>query len=252
MHVVITGASTGVGSAIAREFSGRGSRLTLIARRRELLEQVAAGLEGQVRIVPKDLSEAESATDWIAGAVEALGPIDVLVNNAAVRIASHTAEADLAAAERLLRLNLITPLRLTRAVLPDMIQRGGGAIVDVTSLAALAPPAGMYFYNASKAGLAAASESLRAELRDTGVHVVTVYPGIIAGTAMGEEGLAAYRSTFADHLMPHGTPEELAELIRSAVEQRKARVLYPRLNELARLFPAPAQWLMEHLLPPLE
>ncbi len=83
------------------------------------------------------------------------------------------------------------------------------------------------------------------------VHVVTVYPGIVEDTEMGNRGLAAFEDSWTMHLLPRGTTAGLARLIHSAVEQRRARVLYPRINELARYLPALAQWLMEKLLPPL-
>src|SRR4030095_2258424 len=102
---------------------------------------------------------------------------DVLVNNAGIQIVQRVTETDWSAAERLLHLDLHVPLRLTTLVLRRMIPRRSGTIVDISSMAALAPTPGMYFYNAAKAGLAAASEGLRAEMKPHGIHVVTVYPG---------------------------------------------------------------------------
>ena len=93
-----------------------------------------------------------------------------------------------------------------------VLAKKSGVIVDIASLAALAPTPGMTYYNASKAGLAAASEALRGELRGTGVHVVTVYPGIVA-TDMAEKGLAAYGSSIALRLQPKGTTAALAAII---------------------------------------
>jgi short-subunit dehydrogenase len=252
MHVVVTGASSGIGEAIAREFARAGAQLTLVARRKELLEKLAQEAGVPCQVVAHDLSVPARAGDWIAGAEQANGPIDVLVNNAGHQIVAPTAETDPDQADALLALDLVTPLRLTRAVLPGMLSRKRGTIVDVSSMAALAPTPGMTWYNAAKGGLAAASESLRGELRRSGVHVVTVYPGPVE-TAMAQ---AAYQrlggESGAAGIIPKGTPEELARLVRRAVERRVDRVIYPAPYGLARHFPNLTRWAMDRFTPPLK
>jgi short-subunit dehydrogenase len=237
MHVAVTGASSGIGEAIAREFAGAGAKLTLVARRRELLEKLAAELGASTHIAVKDLSLPESADDWVAAAETANGPIDVLVNNAGIENSGPFEGSDAANALKLLRTNLETPLVLARRLVPGMIQRGQGAIVNVASVSALSPMALQACYAGSKAGLAAFSEALRAELRATGVVVVTVYPGPVK-TSMAD---AAYE-VFGGRkgivgLLPEGTTEVLARRIRRAVSRRKARVIYPRFYALSRWFP---------------
>ncbi len=252
MHVVITGASSGIGAALALELArAPGARLTLVARREDLLRQVAARAGVQTHVVSRDLSATEHMTDWLEGAEADLGPVEVLVNNAGVQVIGPLAAADPVEGERSLRVNLHAPLRLARAVLPGMLARGRGTIVNVASMAALAPTTGMSYYNAAKAGLAAASEALTGEVRRRGVHVVTVYPGIIPGTDMGRGGLARYESTRLLSLQPTGTPEGLARAVREAIERRQRRVIYPRVNALARWLPAPTRWFMDAFTPPL-
>ena len=251
MHVAITGASAGIGEATARAFSEAGARLTLIARRERRLQAISASLCTPVHVVAADLSAPALACDWIAEAESLQGPIDVLINNAGVQHIEPSAAMDVREGEWLLRLNLFTPLRLVRALLPGMIARRGGTIVNICSMAALAPTAGMTYYNASKGGLAAASEALRGELRGTGVNVVTVYPGIIM-TQMGEEGLEKYAPSALLSLQPRGEAAVLARHIRRAVERRRGRVIYPRLNAPARYFPGVTRWLMDRLTPPLK
>src|SRR5207249_1632919 len=119
---------------------------------RELLDKLAAEIGGGCHVVAHDLSESDRAAEWVPGAEAVHGPIDVLINNAGVELIALFAESDMARAEQLLRLNLITPLRLTRAILPGMVARKRVTIVDVASVAALAPPRGYCFYAASKAG----------------------------------------------------------------------------------------------------
>jgi short-subunit dehydrogenase len=251
MHVVVTGASSGIGRAIAARYAEGGANLTLVARRKERLEALAAEVSTKCHVVAKDLSTPDTATDWIDGAEKALGPIDVLVNNAGIQVIAASADVDVDRGEMSLRLNLLTPLRLTRALLPSMIARGQGAIVDIASMAALAPTPCMTYYNAGKAGLAAASEAMRGELAGTGVHVVTVYPGIIPSTDMGEKGLASYEHSALLGMQPTGTTEKLAELVHSAVRRKRARVIYPRLNVFARWFPGATRMMMDRFTPKL-
>jgi short-subunit dehydrogenase len=251
MHIVITGASSGIGAALARTLATLpGARLTLLARRRALLSALAREIAVPVRIVERDLAAADADTAWLEDAEREHGPVDVLVNNAGAQVIGPTASADLADGEASLVLNLHTPLRLWRAVLPGMLARRAGCIVDVASMAALAPTPGMTFYNASKAGLAAASEALRGELRGTGVHVVTVYPGIIT-TDLADRALARYGHSRALALQPRSTPERLAADVLRAIVRRRARVVHPRFNVLARWFPTVVRWVMDRFTPAL-
>ena len=250
LHVVVTGASAGLGEAFARAFAAEGCRLTLVARRKDKLDGLAASLGGRVHVVGWDLSDPARAADWLADAVAANGPIDVLVNNAGLQVVGRTHLADIDAVERTVLTNLLAPLRLAHAVLPSMIERKTGTIVNVASMAALAPTPGMTWYNAGKAGLAAASEALRGELRGSGVNVVTVYPGIIPDTDMAKAALHVYDgASFAVRMQPTGTPAGLAAVVLRAVKRGTARVIWPRANTVARHFPAATRWMLDAFTP---
>ncbi len=246
---LITGASAGIGAALARAFAAKGSKLTLIARRELLLETLAAELPVETNLVVCDLAKLDTVTDWIDAAEEKLGPIDCLINNAGIQPVSPTVEADLAFCEASLTVNLTAPMRIVRALLPRMLERGAGAIVNVSSMAALAPTPGMFYYNAAKAGIAAASEALRGELRRTPIRVVTVYPGIIAETDMAQASLQKYESNRALSMQPVGTAAGVAERVVDAVEHNRPRVIYPKFNALARHFPALTRWTMDRFTP---
>jgi short-subunit dehydrogenase len=251
MHVLVTGASSGIGEAVAKEYLKRGEQVTLVARRRDRLDAiVAAAPEGLARALPCDLSDDTRVPGLVRDAEAGFGPIDVLVNNAGQQILGFTPDTDWAAGEQLLKVNVHAPLRMTLTVLPGMVARKRGAIVDIASMAALAPTPGMFFYNASKAALAAASESLRAEVAPYGVHVVTVYPGPVKS-----EMESAARARFAERgkidRLPMGSPEGLAELIADAVAHKRARVIYPRVYALSRIFPGPTRWIVDTFTPPL-
>ena len=109
MHVAITGASSGIGEALAREYMAKGASLTLVARRAERLQALASEAPDRTHVVVADLSIVERATDWIAAAERQLGPIDVLVNNAGASMVHPTVATDWGEAEALLRLNVLTP-----------------------------------------------------------------------------------------------------------------------------------------------
>jgi short-subunit dehydrogenase len=242
MHVAITGASSGIGEALAREYLAREAAVTLIARRVDRLHALAREVGGKTHVVGADLTDVEHACDWIPEAEQRLGSIDVLINNAGASMVHPTVATDWQEAESLFRLNVLTPFKLTCRLAPSMVERGRGCIVDISSLAALVPSPGFFFYSASKAALAAGSESLRAELRQAGVHVLTVYPGPVH-TPMAAANFAVFDPSVA-RFSPTGDVRVLARLIARAVEKRRARIIYPRIYAIARIAPWFASWLV--------
>ena len=132
-----------------------------------------------------------------------------------------------------------------------MIARGRGTIVDIASMAGIAPTPGMFYYNASKAALAAASESLRGELRGTGVHVMTVYPGPVR-TAMEAAGRAAFVETAMMRVLtPVGDARVLARKIVAGVASGRARIIYPASYGLSRHLPNLTRFVLDRFTPPL-
>jgi short-subunit dehydrogenase len=250
VHVVITGASSGIGAALARELGRAGHALTLVARRRALLDALAKELAGtaRVRVVEHDLAVPDKATSWIEGAEAELGAIDVLVNNAGMENTGPSADADPAEVQKMLDLNLVTPLLVTRALLPAMIARGSGMIVNVTSVAGLVSVPMQAYYGASKAGLAMFSETLRGEVAGTGVKVVTVYPGPIA-TPMGDSAAEKFGGRDKIPSVPEGQPDELARLIARAMQRNTARVIYPFPYTASRWFGPLARALVNRFAP---
>ncbi|MBC7543374.1 MAG: SDR family NAD(P)-dependent oxidoreductase [Candidatus Sericytochromatia bacterium] len=252
MHALITGASSGIGEGIARAFAAAGYDITLVARRAAELERVAASLGNAIRVtrIPYDLADLEGIPDLIAKAETALGPIDVLVNNAGIQACVHTMETPPAEQERMITLNVFAPLRLTHAAFPAMRARGQGTIVDIASVAAFNHATYMTYYSASKAALAAASVSLRAELKEYGIHVLTVYPGPVH-TPMGVNGVAAYDTDPTKGLMrlPWGTTDALANLVLNAVRGRQDEIVYPGFYWSGRWFRGISQRIMDKMTP---
>ena len=240
-HVLITGASRGIGEALAHRFAAAGARVSVAARSPEALAAVAAAAGG--RAFPVDLlSPAE--VDALVPRVEAeAGPIDVLVNNAGVET-SHWLHLDGPQPVRdAIRLNLEAPAVLTQAVLPGMLARGRGHLVYTSSLAGSAGFPGLTVYAATKAGLNNFVASLRLELRDSPVGFTLVAAGPI-DTRMWDtlEGEAEFAPMLhrlnALHLIPKKSPELLARRTVRGVERDRRHVRVPRRM-------APIYWLGE-------
>ena len=247
-HVVVTGASSGIGESIARELAAAGAQLTLVARREDRLRALAKELAG-AHVIAHDLGDPERATEWIAGAEAAHGPVDVIVNNAGGELIGATETLEVSAGEQLLRLNLLGPMRIMRALLPGMLARGHGAIVNISSVSALTPSRGYFWYSASKAGLAAASNALHEEIDGSGVRVLTVYPGPVH-SEMSARAEAALEQTFWLRHAPYGDSATLARLVRLAVERKQARLIYPRGYAIGRWFPPLASLISKLTAPP--
>lgn len=227
MHIVLTGASSGIGAALARRFAKDGHRLSLVARRGAVLEELAEALNVPCRVVQQDLSSFDPRCSWLDRCVTELGEVDMLVNNAGVQVIDKVSEVGLRESEQLHTLNYRTPVALMRAILPSMRRRERGTIVNIGSLAGLVPAPYMADYCASKAALGAFSESLRGELKGTGINVLTAYPGPV-DTPLGQRGYERLGHRRSAMLMPLGNSEEFAELLLAAMQRRSARVIYPK------------------------
>ncbi|MEO6574183.1 MAG: SDR family NAD(P)-dependent oxidoreductase, partial [Polyangiaceae bacterium] len=210
-------------------------------------EKLAARAGVRCHIIERDLTEVPPPS-WLDEAKAALGPVDVFINNAGMENTGPTHQSSIEEGLRLLRLNLETPLVIIRQLLPELLARGG-AIVNVASVAALAPLPQQTWYAASKAGLAGFSEALRGELLASKVQILTVYPGPVT-TPMAEAAYAKLGGRAgAAGLAPEGKPDVLARRILVALERRSARVIYPRFYVMSRLFPWLARILSDRLAP---
>jgi short-subunit dehydrogenase len=177
VRAVVTGASSGIGRAIALELGRGGAELALLGRDVTRLGEAAAGIRaagGQAHEVPADLGD-DGALDAVAAALAGT-PVDILVHAAGVISLGTVAEAPVDALDECLRINLRTPYRLTRALLPALLA-ARGQVVFVNSGAGLAARAGWGAYAMSKHGLRALADALREEVKPRGVRVLSVFPG---------------------------------------------------------------------------
>jgi len=173
---LITGASAGLGVEFARQLSGRGQRLVLVARRKDRLDTLAKEL-GNARAVAIDLSKSGAAAKLLADLKAAGEEVDTLINNAGFGMIGRFAELDAKRERQMIDLNVGTLTDLCRAVAPAMIKRKGGAILNVASTAAFQPGPNMAVYFATKAFVLSLTEALHEELKPHGVRVSALCPG---------------------------------------------------------------------------
>jgi short-subunit dehydrogenase len=226
-HVLITGASGGLGAALAEACAARGARLSLVARSAEALERVARSCQAAaaaVETVPYALPDLEGISRLSERCATALGGIDVLVNNAALAVAGGFEEVPLSTFRRAFDLNVLAPVALTAAVIPGMKARRSGQIVNVTSGLGWRGVPGLAPYGASKFALNGLTESLRGELRAWGIHVLLVSPGSMAtgfDSSMQRVGRAHVRTSRSRP----APPERVAQRIVGAMERRQRELV---------------------------
>ncbi len=208
---LVTGASGGIGSAIARAIHAQGGAVALSGTRQSALDALAAELGERVAVCPADLREAGSAEALIAAAEAALGPLAILVNNAGLTrdmLALRMADADW---QGVLDVDLSAPFRLIRAALRGMLKRRAGRIINIASIVGVTGNAGQSNYAAAKAGLIGMTKSLAQEVGSRGVTVNVIAPGFVE-TAM-TDGLAEAQKTKLLDAIPlgrMGQPEDIA------------------------------------------
>ncbi len=230
---LVTGASSGIGVAIARELHRRGRHVVLVARRAELLDSLAAQLGDRVSVVPADLSRREDRAG-LPGRVAGLGlGVDVLVNNAGLATMGPQCAADPGAELNVIEVDVAAVVDLCVRFLPAMVARGHGAVLNVASVGAFGPLPGQAVYGASKAFVLSYTHALRAELRGTGVTATALCPGPVR-TGFGEA--AGFSMADAEKLLPAALWVPADEVARAGVDgiaAGRAVVVPGRLNRAA-------------------
>jgi short-subunit dehydrogenase len=213
--VLLTGATGGIGRAVARSLRSGGAELILTGRRVEMLEQL--GEELDARVLAVDLSIAAEIDRLV---VEA-GDVDVLIANAALPASGTLESFSVAEIDRALDVNLRAPIVLAHELVPGMVARGRGHVLVMSSLAGKAATPRAALYNATKFGLRGFAAALRSDLRGTGVGVSAVFPGFISDAGM-------YADADADVKLPLGigtrSPEDVARAVVSAIERNRGEV----------------------------
>jgi short-subunit dehydrogenase len=230
-RVLITGASRGIGRALAKAFAGAEAKVALVARSEGPLHELASELGGTAHAA--DLLDPEQVATLLHRVEDAGGPVDVLVNNAGIGTPGAFMEHTAGEVEATIRLNLTTPLELCRQAVPRMSRRGSGHLVTVGSLAAVAYVPGMVTYAATKAGVVHFSEALRDELRGLPINVTTVLVGPVLTDLLAEG--ETYRPLHAGfqrlrwtQLLPDTDADALAAAVVAGVEGDRKVVFLPK------------------------
>ncbi len=216
---IVTGASRGIGHAIARAFAREGAAVVICGRRPETLEQAAAeaaGGAGTVRPIVCHVGRAADLRNLVETTTHEFGRIDILVNNAATNIAQEPAlETDEAKFDKMIEINLKSAFRLIQAVAPGMCARGAGSIINIASIAGLRPQYHGMLYSMTKAALIMMTQSYALELGPHGVRVNAIAPGLVE-TALSEyfwkDPARRERFLAGQPIRRPGQPEEIAEM----------------------------------------
>lgn len=232
MIVFVTGASSGFGAAIARRFARDGARLVVAARRHERLEALASGLEVPTHIVPLDVRDRAAVEAAVAALPPDFSAIDLLVNNAGLALGLEPAhKASLEDWERMVDTNIKGLIYVTRAVLPGMVERGRGHVVNMGSIAGEWPYPGGNAYGASKAFVRQFSLNLRADLLGTSIRVTDIEPGLAGGTEFSEVRFHGDRKRAAG--VYDGTQPLTAEDVADTVHWVASRPAHVNVNTLS-------------------
>lgn len=241
--VLLTGASSGIGAALAVELAKRGATLGLLARREDLLKELAAKCEsvgGKARVLVGDVVDAKAVQDSADKLRNEFGKIDILIANAGIGgNNAETRNLNAVAVKKVIDINLIGAVNAVAAVLPQMLEKGSGQLVAVSSLAGIRGLPKSAAYSASKAGMTAFFESVRLDVQEKGVSVTIIQPGFI------KTPLTSGRASKMPFLME--LEDSIPHFI-NAIENRVKFAAFPwqlaTFVRLGRIFPA---WLYDKI-----
>jgi short-subunit dehydrogenase len=214
-RALVTGATGGIGAAIARRLHGRGATVLIGGRQADVLERLRAELGERVEVLVADLADR----DQVEALPERAGRVDVLVANAALPASGHLLSFEPAEIDRVLDINVRAPIMLARALSPAMADRGHGHLVFISSLSGKAGAPGSSMYSASKFALRGFAQGLHEDLLSSGVGVTTVFPGFIRDAGMFHESGAKLPA-----LVGTRTPDQVAKGVLKGIDGRKLEV----------------------------
>lgn len=245
--VLLTGGSRGLGPVIAKSLAERGASIALAARSKSGLDDAASSLKAigtKTLTIPVDLSQASQRKKLIADVLKEFGKIDILINNAGLETEGAYTELSWTSIQETIEVNFTAPMALTHLVLPEMLERKSGHIVNIASIAAKSGGPYDATYAGTKAGMAEWTRGLRLELRNSGIHFSTIFPGYVR-----EVGMFARFGMKPPRLIGSCHPSQVAEAVVYAIRKGKLEMIINSqplryvfiLNELS---PKIGDWLM--------
>jgi short-subunit dehydrogenase len=244
--VVITGASSGIGAWMALELSRLGAIVILIARSEQKLQQTAAFMQGKHECMVTDITSSEQVFAAVGQIIHTYGNIDILINNAGFGVFENFSEANLATMEQMMDVNYMGTVRCTKAVLPYMLEAKSGHIVNIASLAGKIGTAKSSGYCASKHAVLGFTNSLRQELKGTGIFITAVNPGPI-DTPFFEQAdpSGSYASKMKSYML---RPEQVGQAVLRAIIKRKMEINLPVLFGWAAKFIIVFPWISNKII----
>ncbi len=253
MHVFITGAATGIGEAtidaLLEEVPSAG--FTIADKNQVALQALCERLTRRGvhnHGIACDLTDIDGIPDIVNRSREQMGDIELLVNNAGVMLVEDFTRMSWEKAMLTINLNLLAPARLMKEVLPGMLERDKGGVINIASMAGKTLMHGCAWYGASKAGIGQISEITGLEVEGSNVHILTVYPGPI-DTVLAAGARANLEENLAARIMPVGNRETLARKMVKAFFAKQDVLAYPEIYDTARHFHTLSNWLAKKMSP---
>jgi short-subunit dehydrogenase len=249
--VIVTGGSSGIGEATARRLARDGMCVTLAARRQDELERVAGEIEaggGQALIAPTDVRDRAAIHRLVQATLDTWGRVDVLINNAGLGYSARVVDLDPDQLRAQVSVNLVAVIECAQAVLPAMMQRKSGHIINVASIAGLIGLPGSSTYSATKSAVISFSDALRREAREHGIQVTVLCPGFVATNFSPRLKKIAEGRPDAQRLPGVMRVDYVADRIAGLVRRPRRRLIIPPgwglLAAIAQAFP----WLTDFVL----
>jgi len=251
LRVLITGASSGIGKAIAFEFAGKGAKLAIASRRSGILRKAADEFKDAFPeiqaplVVPCDVTDREDVRQLVKGCVDHFGGIDILINNAGTGVYGNSEMTTLEDFRSVMEVNFFGAVHCILEVLPLMQKTGKGQIVNISSVASIHGVPYLGAYSASKAALVALSQSLRAELAKSGISIMIIYPGYTQTGFFEKE-----KKVGGGHRPPgpYASPRKVAKSIVRAVGKEKRDLVLSFEGKVLALSRSLLPWLVERTM----
>ena len=236
--VMVTGASSGIGEATAKEFLLQGAKVILIARSESKMQHSFKSFnKDSYSIYPFDLTNLNDIDTFVKMLIKKEGPIDILFNNAGVSQFGYFEESDLSVLDKIMDLDFFSVVQFTKSILPHLIDKKSGQIVTNTSVAGLVGSRSRSFYSSAKFALHGFFDSVRSEIIEHNVHVTLIAPGRVA-TDVGKNALTANGEPYGRNDRGHNkglTSTQAARRILSAIKSKKREAVIAKWNDIAWL-----------------